>query len=159
MLRTTKSRSYLPIRLSKPREQCFFAVSISFSIVGKTNAVLILSFTSTEYLWCFWTEKLVWRNTTSEAFNQIQHYCKDIPLLFEYNALTIVSDGNEAQHGMFNSSTEWYAAWKSIDRVEIVEDDFQMHSLLFGLFLKTVYCPTLRTLSLKTITVLWLRRS
>ncbi len=31
-------------------------------------------------------------NTTeSEAFNQIQHYKQDIPLLFEYNALTVVS--------------------------------------------------------------------
>ncbi|MNG13159.1 hypothetical protein D3C84_968200 [compost metagenome] len=56
--------------------------------------------------------------------------------MFEYNALTIVSDGNEAQHGMFNSASEWYAAWKSTNGAEIVEDDFQMHTLLFGLFPK-----------------------
>lgn len=71
-----------------------------------------------------------------EAFNQIQHYSKDIPLLFEYNVATIVSDGNEAQHGMFNAPNEWYAAWKSINGTTIVEDDFQMHTLLFGLFPK-----------------------
>ena len=29
----------------------------------------------------------------AKAFNQIQHYTKDIPLLFEYNVATIVSDG------------------------------------------------------------------
>ena len=71
-----------------------------------------------------------------EAFNQIQHYTKDIPLLFEYNVATIVSDGNEAQHGMFNASNEWYAAWKSNDGITTIEDDFQMHTLLFGLFPK-----------------------
>ncbi|MCX7550277.1 type I restriction endonuclease subunit R [Xanthomarina sp. F2636L] len=77
-------------------------------------------------------------NTTiKEAHNQIQHYKKDIPILFEYNALTIISDGNEAQHGMFSSGMEWFAPWKSIDGVETVqEDDFQMYSLLFGLFPK-----------------------
>ena len=72
-----------------------------------------------------------------EAHNQIQHYKKDIPLLFEYNALTIISDGNEAQHGMFSSGMEWFAAWKSINgRDTVQEDDFQMHTLLFGLFPK-----------------------
>jgi type I restriction enzyme R subunit len=79
-------------------------------------------------------------NTISEA-QQIQHYCKDIPLLFEYNALTIVSDGNGLATRMFNSSTEWYAAWKSIDRSRNSRRWFSDAQLTFGLFLKTVYCP------------------
>ena len=67
----------------------------------------------------------------------IQHYKKDIPQLFEYNALTIISDGNEAQHGMYSSAQEWFAAWKSIDgKTTYNDEDFQMHTLLFGLFPK-----------------------
>jgi type I restriction enzyme R subunit len=78
------------------------------------------------------------QNTTeNEAFNQIQHYKQDIPLLFEYNALTIISDGKTAQHGMFPASMEWFSPWKSVDGKDIVdENDFQLHSLLNGLFKK-----------------------
>lgn len=77
-------------------------------------------------------------NTTeNEAYNQIQHYKQDIPLLFEYNALTIISDGKTAQHGMFPASMEWFAPWKSVNGKDIVdENDFQLHSLLHGLFTK-----------------------
>ncbi|EAR16647.1 type I restriction endonuclease subunit R [Robiginitalea biformata] len=77
------------------------------------------------------------KTSIKEAFNQIGHYKKDIPELFEYNALTVISDGNEAQHGMFSSSLEWFAPWKSIDgRTTVADGDFQMHTLLFGLFPK-----------------------
>lgn len=78
------------------------------------------------------------QNTTeNEAFNQIQHYKQDIPLLFEYNALTIISDGKTAQHGMYPANMEWFAPWKSINGKGIVdENDFQLHSLLHGLFTK-----------------------
>ena len=75
--------------------------------------------------------------TENEAFNQIQHYKQDIPLLFEYNALTIISDGKTAQHGMFPANMEWYAPWKSINGKDIVDaNDFQLHTLLHGLFSK-----------------------
>lgn len=78
------------------------------------------------------------QNTTeNEAFNQIQHYKQDIPLLFEYNALTNISDGKTAQHGMFPASMEWYSPWKSVDGKDIVdENDFQLNTLLNGLFKK-----------------------
>jgi type I restriction enzyme R subunit len=72
----------------------------------------------------------------AEALNQIGHYTKDIPQLFEYNMFTIISDGNQAQHGMFNAKSEWYAAWKSANGNTIEDDDFQMHTLIFGMFPK-----------------------
>lgn len=76
-------------------------------------------------------------DTTQEnAFNQIQHYIQDIPALFEYNAITVISDGDKAQHGMFSSGMEWFAPWKSIDGKTTVEGDFQLHTLLQGLFPK-----------------------
>jgi len=43
------------------------------------------------------------------AHRQIGHYLLDIPQLFDYNALTVISDGMEALHGMYNASKEWFA--------------------------------------------------
>lgn len=67
------------------------------------------------------------------AFNQVQHYIEDIPLLFEYNALTIISDGQTTLHGMFSSGREWFAAWKSVDGKTTVEADFALETLINGL--------------------------
>ncbi|MFX8860465.1 type I restriction endonuclease, partial [Acinetobacter baumannii] len=41
--------------------------------------------------------------TVDNAFNQIQHYRQDVPLLFEYNALTVISDGIQTLHGMYSA--------------------------------------------------------
>lgn len=71
-----------------------------------------------------------------EAYNQIRHYIKDIPDLFEYNALTVISDGDQTRHGMYSSAIEWFAPWKSIDGRNTLEGDFQLHTLLQGLFPK-----------------------
>lgn len=126
-----------PIDFQHPENNTFWAVN-QFSIVGKNKRRPdIIIYINGIPLVLFELKNWFDENTTiAEAFNQIQHYQKDIPLLFEYNALTIVSDGNEAQHGMFNASAEWYAAWKSIDGTTIIEDDFQMHTLIHGLFPK-----------------------
>ena len=126
-----------PIDFQNPLNNTFWVVN-QFSIVGKNKRRPdIIIYINGIPLVLFELKNWFDENTTiDEAFNQIQHYRKDIPLLFEYNALTIISDGNEAQHGMFNASTEWYAAWKSIDGTTIIEDDFQMHTLIRGLFTK-----------------------
>lgn len=126
-----------PIDYQNPENNTFWCVN-QFSIVGKNKRRPdIIVYINGIPLVLFELKNWFDENTTiAEAFNQIQHYRKDIPLLFEYNALTIVSDGNEAQHGMFNGSAEWYAAWKSIDGTTIVEDDLQMHTLINGLFPK-----------------------
>ena len=71
------------------------------------------------------------------AHNQIQHYIKDIPQLFDYNAITIVSDGLEALHGMYNSSIKWFAPWKSLHGDDTEQNqDLQLETLLKGLFPK-----------------------
>lgn len=73
--------------------------------------------------------------TVDNAFNQVQHYIEDIPALFEYNALTIISDGATTLHGMFSSGMEWFAAWKSIDGINTVSNDFALDTLINGLLL------------------------
>ncbi|WP_026452386.1 type I restriction endonuclease subunit R [Aequorivita capsosiphonis] len=127
-----------PIDFENPKNNAFWAVN-QFSITGKNKRRPdIIIYINGLPLVVF--ELKNWYDDTTnlkEAHNQIGHYIKDIPVLFEYNAITVISDGNEAQHGMYSSGMEWYAAWKSINGVDTVqEDDFQMHTLLFGLFPK-----------------------
>ncbi len=72
------------------------------------------------------------------AHRQIEHYQLDIPALFDYNALTVLSDGMEALHGMYSSAMEWFAPWKSLKGDDIEADkELQLETLLKGLFPKT----------------------
>lgn len=127
-----------PIDFENPENNSFLAVN-QFTIIGKNKRRPdIIIYINGLPLLVFELKNWYDENTTiKEAHNQIEHYKKDIPVLFEYNAITIVSDGNEAQHGMFSSDLEWFAPWKSINgRDTVNDDDFQMHTMLFGLFPK-----------------------
>ncbi len=74
--------------------------------------------------------------TVEEAYNQIQHYIEDIPQLFEFNCLTVVSDGEETLHGMWSAGSEWFAPWKSIDGDSVSSTGVSsMKVLIEGLFL------------------------
>lgn len=61
--------------------------------------------------------------TVDQAMNQIQHYIVDIPQLFEFNTLVVVSDGVRTQHGMWTADSEWYGPWKSINGFKVYQDD------------------------------------
>ncbi|MDF3027035.1 MAG: type restriction endonuclease subunit [Fluviicola sp.] len=74
-----------------------------------------------------------------EAHRQIQHYTLDIPQLFDFNALTIISDGREALHGMYHAAFQWFAPWKTIDGETIIQNNQQqLNTLIAGLFPKQV---------------------
>lgn len=61
-------------------------------------------------------------------------FVNGLPLvLFEYNALTVVSNGQTTLHGMYSSGLEWFAAWKSIDGREVVNNGFALETLIKGL--------------------------
>lgn len=71
------------------------------------------------------------------AHRQIGHYIQDIPQLFDYNAITVVSDGLETLHGMYNASFKWFAPWKSLHGEDVQQDEeLQLETLLKGLFPK-----------------------
>jgi len=71
------------------------------------------------------------------AHRQIGHYLQDIPQLFDFNAITIVSDGMQTLHGMYNASLKWFAPWKSLKGDDIKQDtELQLETLLNGLFPK-----------------------
>ena len=75
--------------------------------------------------------------TVEDAFNQIQHYRNEIPQLFEFNGLSVVSDGVTTLHGQWTSTFEWYAPWKSIDGFDIEPNTTgTMKTLVEGLFSK-----------------------
>lgn len=57
--------------------------------------------------------------TVEHAWTQVQHYTHDIPQLFDFNALCVVSDGVTSLHGQWPAGMEWYAPWKSIDGVDV----------------------------------------
>lgn len=51
----------------------------------------------------------------NSAYNQIQTYKHEIPIIFNYNELIILSDGTYAEVGTLNASKEWFLPWKTID--------------------------------------------
>ena len=75
--------------------------------------------------------------TVEEAHNQIGHYTVDIPQLFDYNGLVVLSDGVTTLHGMWPADREWYAPWKSIDGASTEAGTTgSMKTLVEGLFQK-----------------------
>ncbi|MFQ5903096.1 MAG: type I restriction endonuclease [Candidatus Binatia bacterium] len=65
--------------------------------------------------------------TVDHALNQIAHYRNDIPQLFDFNALTVVSDEVTTLHGMWTASREWFSPWKSIDGLHVAAGTTDAH--------------------------------
>lgn len=133
-----KSLHVYPIDFENPENNTFTCVN-QLEIVGRNRRIpdLLIYINGLPLIIFEFKNWFDYNTTENEAFNQIQHYKQDIPLLFEYNALTIITDGKTAQHGMFPAKMEWFAPWKSINGKDIVDDnDFQLHTLLHGLFAK-----------------------
>ncbi len=49
------------------------------------------------------------------AFSQIQTYKAELPTLFAYNALVVISDGTEARIGTLTAGREWFKPWRTIE--------------------------------------------
>lgn len=49
------------------------------------------------------------------AFNQLQTYKKEIPSLFQFNELLIISDGLEARYGTITADRERFMPWRTMD--------------------------------------------
>lgn len=50
-----------------------------------------------------------------QAFNQLQTYKQQIPALFAYNELLVISDGLEARVGTISADRERFMPWKTIE--------------------------------------------
>jgi type I restriction enzyme R subunit len=73
--------------------------------------------------------------TIWNAFNQLQTYKQEIPGLFKYNEILVISDGTEARAGSLTSTKEWFLPWKTIDGETLApKTEPQLKVLLLGIF-------------------------
>jgi len=79
------------------------------------------------------------------AFNQFETYKVQIPSLFRFNEVLVVSDGIEAKAGTITSSWERFLPWKTIDGVENAPSSIpQIEVLLRGMFEKRIFLDLVR---------------
>jgi len=129
-----------PINYSEPEKNSFICAD-EVTIIGKnTRRTDLLIFINGLPVIVFEFKNMFAQEVgVDNAHGQIGHYLLDIPQLWDYNALTIISDGMEALHGMYNSSLKWFAPWKSLTGEDIeTNKDLQLETLIKGLFPKQI---------------------
>ncbi len=70
------------------------------------------------------------------AYNQLQTYKEQIPSLFKYNEILVISDGIEARAGTITSEPERFMQWKTIDGEKPRKGLTEIEILLRGMFEK-----------------------
>jgi type I restriction enzyme, R subunit len=133
-----QARHVYPINYAEPERNSFICAD-EVTIIGRNTrrADLIIYVNGLPLV--VWEFKNMFDANVdiANAHGQLQHYALDIPQLFDYNALCVVSDGHEALHGMFGASMEWFAPWKSLDGANTEQDrDLQLQTMINGLFPK-----------------------
>ncbi len=53
------------------------------------------------------------------AFDEIQTYKEQVPDMFQYNEILIISDGSEARMGSLSADAERFMNWRTIDGVTV----------------------------------------
>jgi type I restriction enzyme R subunit len=79
------------------------------------------------------------------AFQQVQTYKAELPTLFGFNELLVISDGLEARVGTLTAGCEWFKPWRTVTG-ERVEDTgvAELQVLLRGIFDKRRFLDMLR---------------
>ena len=73
--------------------------------------------------------------TIRNAFNQLQTYKAEIPSLFTFNELLVISDGNDARIGSLTAGWEWFLPWRTVDGTETAEVGLpELEVLVKGVF-------------------------
>ena len=70
--------------------------------------------------------------TIWSAYRQIQTYLNEIPSIFRFNELCIISDGIDTRYGTITSPRERYSQWKTVD-YERPKDLTRLETLIRGL--------------------------
>ncbi|MCB0797672.1 MAG: type I restriction endonuclease subunit R [Chitinophagales bacterium] len=127
-----------PVNYQDPKANTFHCAE-EVSVVGKNNrrADLIIFINGLPLVLFEFKNPFDQDTGIDNAHRQIGHYTKDIPQLFDYNALCVIANGIEALHGMYSSSLNWFAPWKSLDGDETEQrQELQLQTLIQGLFPK-----------------------
>jgi len=75
--------------------------------------------------------------TIHDAYVQLTtRYRRDIPELFKYNAICVISDGVNNKAGSFFADYEFFYAWRKTDGSDLIEKDGidSLYSMIKGLF-------------------------
>ena len=84
--------------------------------------------------------------TIESAYRQIETYKKQIPSLFTYNELIIISDGLEARAGSLSAGFSRFTAWKSEDGENIASPLMsQLEVLINGMLKKDTLLDLIRS--------------
>jgi type I restriction enzyme R subunit len=133
-----KAKHIYPINYNAP-EQNSFVCSNQVVILGKNRRIPdLVIFINGLPLVVFEFKNMFDQEVGVEnAHTQLAHYALDIAQLFDYNTFTVISDGQEALHGMYNASLKWFAPWKSTNGADLEQNhDLQLATMINGLFPK-----------------------
>jgi len=62
------------------------------------------------------------RASLRKAFHQLQTYKQEIPSLFTYNAILVISDGMQARFGTLTSGWDRFMPWRTIDGTNLYRE-------------------------------------
>ncbi len=81
-----------------------------------------------------------------KAFDQIQTYKEQIPDVFHYNEILVISDGSEARMGSLSADIERFARWRTIDGVNVdpLGEFNELETLVRGVLQPTMLLDYLR---------------
>lgn len=81
-----------------------------------------------------------------KAFDQIQTYKEQIPDVFEYNELLVISDGSDARFGSLSANAERFMQWRTIDGVNLdpLGEFNELETLIRGLLAPTMLLDYIR---------------
>jgi type I restriction enzyme, R subunit len=83
--------------------------------------------------------------TIRDAFHQFQTYKKDVPSLFTYNEVLVISDGIEARIGTLTSGWERFMPWRTIAGDQIApKGSLELEVLARGIFEKRRFLDLVR---------------
>ncbi len=83
--------------------------------------------------------------TCKDAFNQFQTYKKEVPSLFPYSEILVVSDGIEARAGTLTADWEWFLPWRTIEGDDLAPKGLpELEVLIKGIFVKQRFLDLLR---------------
>jgi type I restriction enzyme R subunit len=67
------------------------------------------------------------------AYNQIQTYKADIPQLFWFNLLSVISDGTVARYGSVTADLSWHSRWRLLGGRKVAKGQLELEVLIRGL--------------------------
>jgi type I restriction enzyme R subunit len=86
--------------------------------------------------------------TIHHAFKQFQTYKQDIPALFPYNEILVISDGTQARAGTLTADWERFMPWRTIDGRDVAsKGSLELEVLIKGIFEKERFLDLIRHFS------------